>query len=418
MIREDGFDVMKLETKRFKAIFKINITYTQIILMFLIFPLISPEGLLSLHPFFYNLVYLYFRTVVFIIIGLIWLLKSNHKKIEKLALVTILFVMDAFVTTIANNGNLVQAYISFMPCVMTCLIIDSIKNDIDLVINSFLLILEFWIYVNLICMILYPTGMYYVESNNSYLAWIFGYKSSFQYYILPVMCFEWINYKYRSQKVRMILLVLTCCVETIISHNMMLLVGVIVLLIFLLLNLFKFEKVFNMRNYLLVVLLANIMFIFMTAWLVNSTLGMTVLGWLGKSGNLSYRVIIWPKTLKYIQEKIIYGNGILDNGTRTIMYGLRGVVHSHNQLLEITFIGGITMLFIYVLINLLITKRLMENKELESSRILSLSIFVVYLMVVVEIFTRHSGASIWAMLFCAYFCKYVDMAFKRRYRKG
>lgn len=52
MIREDGFDVMKLETKRFKAIFKINITYTQIILMFLIFPLISPEGLLSLHPFF------------------------------------------------------------------------------------------------------------------------------------------------------------------------------------------------------------------------------------------------------------------------------------------------------------------------------------------------------------------------------
>lgn len=409
---------MKLELKRLKSIFKFNITYTQVFLIVLIFPLISPEGLLSLHPLFYNIMYLYFRTIVFIIISFIWLIKSNRRKIEKLSLITILFVVDVFITTVINSGSLIQAYISFMPCVMTCLMIDSIKNDIDLIINSFLLVLEFWIYVNLVYMILYPSGMYYVESNNSYLAWIFGYKSSFQYYILPALCFGWINSRYRRQKVRMLVLMLTCCVETIISHNKMLFVGVLVLLIFWILNLFKFEKVFNMRNYLFVVLLANVLFIFMTAWLVNSTFGMMVLGWLGKTGSLSYRVIIWPRTLKYIQEKLIYGNGVLDNGARTIMYGLRGVVHSHNQLLEITFIGGITMLFIYVVMNLMITKRLMENKELESSQILSLSIFVMYLMVVVEIFTRHSGASIWAILFCAYYCKSVDSAFIRRCGEG
>lgn len=418
MIGEDGFNAMKLEVKRLKSIFKLNISYTQVFLIVLVFPLISPEGLLSLQPLFYNLVYLYFRTVVYIIISFIWLIKSNRRKIEKLSLVIILFVAYAFITTLTNSGDLIQAYISFMPCVMTCLIIDCIKNDIDLIINSFLLVLEFWIYVNFVCMILYPEGMYYVESNNSYLAWIFGYKSSFQYYILPAMCFGWINSRYHRQKVRMLVLMLACCAETIISHNKMLLVGVIVLLFFWLLNLFKFKKVFNMKNYLLVVLFTNILFIFMTTWLVNSTLGMMLLGWLGKTGSLSYRVIIWPKTLKYIQERLIYGNGVLDNDARTIMYGLRGVVHSHNQLLEITFIGGITMLFIYVVINLMITKRLMESRELESSQILSLSIFVMYLMVVVEIFTRHSGASIWAMLFCAYYCKNVDRAFKRRYGKG
>ena len=125
----------------------------------------------------------------------------------------------------------------------------------------YIVILEFWIYLNFLCMIAFPGGMYYAEANNSYKCWLLGYKSSFQYYIIPAICLSWINEKYRRQRVRMIALACVSMYEAVMSGNMMLAVALAGLLAIFFFRLYKL-RICTLRNYLIVVLVVNAALLF------------------------------------------------------------------------------------------------------------------------------------------------------------
>lgn len=78
------------------------------------------------------------------------------------------------------------------------------------------------------------------------------------------------------------------------------------------------------------------------------------------------------------------------------MYGGKlGYIHSHNQLMEIMFIGGLFLMAIYIIVHFFIGRKLIKYRDTMLSKILSLSIFVLYMMMVVEVFTRRIAAAIW-----------------------
>lgn len=397
-----------------KLTFKININ--GIIATALLFLLVVPEGLYNLTPRLYNFVYTYCQALSFLIISVWWIIKvKNTKKRNEVYyyLTVILFCLYLLGRTIMQGGDLLYTYTIVSPCFASFALVYIYKNKLKTLIHSLLLVLEFWIYLNLIFMIVYPEGMYYVFASNSKLAWLFGYKSSFQYFIFPALGLGWLNKSYGGNKFRTTVLFVTCFLETLLSKNVMLLIGVVIFFMLLILH-FADRKFATMRNYLIGIICANVLFIFFTSALVNTSVMSFLLNVFGKGTDLSYRTIIWPATINYIKEHLILGWGVLSSNVRASMYGLHDVAHAHNQLLEIFFWGGIVLMLIFARILLYINKKAMKYRELASTKVLTTTIFLIFIMVIVEVFTRRIGGPMWMIIFLAYYCDRIDMSYHKK----
>lgn len=328
----------------------------------------------------------------------------------------ILFIVMTFFILFYRGHGFFAWFNAFSSCLFVALFAEANRNRLDKLILSFLFILEFWIYVNFILIIFIPKGMYYLENNNSYLNWVLGYKSSLQYYIFPALCFSWINMKYRNQRVRYFVLLAVSWASTIITSNTMLLVGLIGFTVFQFSRLWNMEKLFNIWTFYGIDIAANIVVVFFLSWFSSTTFGLKFFLLLGKNATISGRAsIIWPMTIEYIQNHPFLGNGIYIAQSRITFYrNYHGFIHSHNQIMEILFIGGILLIGIYIYLHIHIGKSLRENSKTDVSKILSTSIFFLYLMMIVEVFTRIIAAPIWFILFLGGSSKLVHNSFIER----
>ena len=401
---------------------KRDIFLQSLLLLIIIFPLIPPEGIYTLIPVMYSLIYSYWCAASYLMTAAFFAIcffrfKNGMRKHITSLIMSVFFVFLVLALTVINNGNLRYAVFSYAPCLVMCLLIYTFRNKLNLLISVFLIVLEFWIYINLIAMILYPNGMYYVESNGTFYAWIFGYKSSFQYYILPALCFGWLNWKYQKQNLRFMILVAACIYETLFSHNAMLLGGSFIILMLILFDSKRFDNLLNIRNYSIGIIISNLLVLFFTTWITRTNLGQMLLDRLGKNSTLSYRAsLIWPMTLTYIKKNPWIGYGVANPETRAGIYGLDAATHAHNQFLEIMYTGGLVLFVVFLFIYGNAFIKLLKNRNLESTRILSASLFVMFMMVTVEVFTRRIGGGVWAIIFLCEYCKEIDEAYHIGYK--
>lgn len=79
-----------------------------------------------------------------------------------------------------------------------------------------------------------------------------------------------------------------------------------------------------------------------------------VSGYLGKDLTFSDRTIIWGQTLKLIQIKPEFGWGFLGNKVTSQLLGRVDFVNAHNQVLDSLLIGGVVLLFIFLVAQLLL----------------------------------------------------------------
>ena len=401
---------MKIRLLKIK-IRKINIWDIWVFLTVCI--LVIPDGIGHIIPAIEKLFYKWGLYAVYAGILFMFAIKiHSYKHLTKNFHCLITFSGITIFILFLKGHNFSAWYSAFSPCLFIALFAEANRHSLNKVISSFLIVLEFWIYVNFILMLMFPNGMYYLENNNSYLNWVLGYKSSLQYYVLPALCFSWINLKYTDQKLRYILLLSVCWASTIISSNSMLLVGLFFFTVFQFSRLWNVGKLFNIWTYYGVDLAANVVIVFFLTWFTNTALGFRLLSYLGKTATISRRAsIIWPMTLEYIKNNAVFGNGFYTTQARTVMYGgILGFIHSHNQLMEILFIGGVLMSAFYVNLHIQIGESLSKNKT-PVSKILSVSIFVLYLMMSVEVFTRIVAAPIWFILYIAGNCELVHNAY-------
>lgn len=381
------------------------------------FILVIPDGIGHISATFQVVFYRWGLYAIYV--GIVFMLLIRIKKLKNLSKTFAIFAIFSAVTLLLLlfRGHSFNAWVfAISPCLFTAIFAEANRDRLDKLVISFLIALEFWIYVNLLLMLLIPGGMYFLESNHSYLNWVLGYKSSLQYYILPAICFSWINMQYRNQKTRYILLLVACWISTIISHNAMLFVGLFAITLLQFSRLWNVKKLFNIWTYFVIDIVANAIMIFFITWFSNTNLGAKLFFFLGKSATVSRRAsIIWPLTIEYIKEHKILGNGFYSTETRIAMYrGFKGFIHSHNQIMEILFVGGAFLMLFYILMHINIGKSLSANSNLACAKILSVSIFILYLMMTVEVFTRIIAAPIWFILFIAGNCKLLHNAFLRR----
>jgi len=397
---------------------KTRIILTDAVLLGLVFLIVVPDGMSNISASVYKLLYGYgyyialFVTMVFFLAS-----KRESRGLSKWFVITFIFITGTFAVALFHGTGFGNWFNSFSILLLVALLVESQRYKLERLMLTFLLVLEFWIYINLVLMILYPDGMYYLESNHTYYNWILGYKSSLQYYLLPALCFGWINKEYGGNKIRFYVLMAVSLYETLATGNAMLTVGMIMFLVSALFRLVEIEKIYNVRNYLIGVLSLNIIFVFYIVWFASTGIGTLFLDITGKSVVLAYRSsIIWPITLEQILEHLYFGKGVLSSDSRVTMYnGLKGAIHSHNQLMEILFIGGIFLMILYVILHVYMGKRLSESKSLTTSRILALAVFVFYIMMVVEVFTRKVAAAVWLLLFLACISKALHEQLINRY---
>lgn len=385
----------------------------------LIIPIIIPEGVSRLMPSLYIYIYRYWKRLDYILIFLLLLIIIiQRKKFSNITGITVLVMMVSFLCNFLNGRRIYQWESYFISCLYIYILVEYNKGNLLNIINIFRFLLDSYILINLVCIILYPNGMYYSEETNYYQNWFLGYKSSLQYFILPAFCLNWMESNYGGNKIVFYILSGIYLIEAYLSGNIMLVVGLCIGLLMAAFDFINREKIFNIKNYLIIILGTNVIFVFLNVWFVNSSFGSLVLSLLGKGATLSGRAsVIWPITLREIKRKFFLGHGVWTAAERRSLYlGMRGAIHSHNQILEILFVGGMSLAIVYILFHYFIFKQLKKNSELNTSKILSACIFIIYLMVVVEIFLRNVASPMWLILILGYFCKELDIQYCEKYQ--
>lgn len=381
------------------------------------FILVIPDGIGHILPWADVLLYRWGLYAVYVGILFMFAIRIRQVRALSKAFISFLIFIAATLFTLFLNGHGFSAWFStFSACLFVVLFAEANREHLDKLILSFLIVLEFWIYVNFVLMILIPGGMYYSETHNYYLNWVLGYKSSLQYYILPALCFSWINMKYRNQRVRYFLLLVVSWATTLITQNGMLLIGLVVFTVFQFSRVWKKQILFNIWTYYTVDIAINAVFVFSLTWFANTTLGIQLFLLLGKNATVSRRAsVIWPMTIEFIKDHLLFGNGVYSSQARVWLYrGIPGFIHAHNQLMEILFIGGFFLMAFYIILHIQIGKSLTKNRNTAAAKIIAMIIFILYLMMVVEVFTREVAAPIWFILFLGENSLRVHNAFMHR----
>lgn len=386
----------------------------------IIIPLVIPEGLSHISWGLYTLVYNYWGTIAkFFVLGIFMSMFLIHKRVTLISLSAfIVFVVSLFCTYL-NEGSEAQWYSNFSICIFTCMLVEYNKDKLVQIINIYYIILLLFLIINLLCILKYPDGMYISEETKYYQNWFLGYKSSLQYYVIPAMCFSWLRVKYSRKWIEFYFTFVLCIFESFLVDNAMLIVGSLLMAFLAVFNFVNLTNLFNIRNYIVAILAGNVVLVFFNTWFVNTPIGSKLLYVLGKGTTLTWRAsVIWPNSLRAISENIVFGNGVLSLDARRSMYrNVAGAIHAHNQLLEILFIGGIVLFVAYALFHVWIYTSLSKFKELETSKILAASIFVIYIMVTVEVFLREVASPLWLVLVLAAYSNKLDIQFKQIYGK-
>ena len=399
-----------------RAIIRSNDSLWDAAIILMGFFLIIPDGLGFLSPRLESWIYrwgLYAAFIGIICMFAIKMIKRHHVSATGFSI--LMFIGLTILIFLFKGSSFLGWYNSFAICLFVTLFAEANRESLDKILLCFLTILEFWIYLNFLLIIIFPGGMYFLEANNSNTNWVLGYKSSFQYYAFPALCFSYINMLYKKQRVRFAVLFTVSLITTIYIGNMMLLVGLLVILAYLAFRLWRYSSVCNIWLFYIIDGLINIFALVLFSGVTENKLINRIISALGKDGSLSSRVsIIWPSTIEQIKRHLLFGNGFYSSQERTEFYGgYLSFIHAHNQVLEYLYIGGIVLLMAVILLHLYIGRSLHRCKN-DVSCVLSVFLGVFYLMMIVEVHTRIIAAPFWFMLYLCGSSRQLQQSFTAR----
>lgn len=380
-------------------------------ILFLLIPLIEPDGMSHISPTLSNLIWRGgIRYLVMAIIVFRFILKLYYeKKFEAGTNYIFLFIFMALLITVMHNVSKDAWITNFSNAILICLLAEIYHKKLPKLISVALFYFEILIILNLICMILFPNGMYYTKATGYHTNWLLGYKSSFQYYIIPGIALGWLNSSYKKRNFHFWLLLMIVIIESIMSKNMMLVVGVSILIFVYIFRLNERTSICNSAIYFTAVGIVNVVILYFNTEFVSSPLGSFVFKLLKKDVRISGRTnIIWPRAMEYINEKPWAGYGVLSSTKHADMLGLSAAIHAHNQILEILFCGGIILFVTFLIWMFVLNKRMMSIKNLKTTQILGCCICVTLIMVSVEVFMRWCGGGIWLLFWLASNAKKID----------
>lgn len=357
----------------------LTIQQSDVLIFFLLFPFLEPAIIHETLPVVHRL-YTIFRIISLVIIVL-WFLISIIKRESKFSVLLWLiytYYLVEIISTIINGGLIKEAVVSggFSIAVATLCEI-SMKKYYQSVVNAVSIVLTILILLNFACLFLFPNGMYssyedYTQyyTNYFYLVkrnWILGYDNTFISYIIPAIIY--ISYKkydelHNTFDKGIILIITIVSLLTMIKTwtvTGLVLIVAFSLIVLLTLNKHHLFDVIRLFFTPMVGLIANIVlfviFIVLNAQYLFSGIIENILH---KDITITSRSMIWGLTLASISRHPFIGYGV-EEITNTIHR--LSHVSAHNQYLMVAYTGGFVMLFLFILMIIVVVKRLQNVKE-------------------------------------------------------
>ena len=349
--------------------------FTTLLYSMVFIPFLRPNGLTKLMPQSTKMFDI--ACIALLVLGFVLQIKRN-KAFNKLLLATTILFIHLLATTFFYKGNYYTHFSLMVVSIGIICYIDLFSDNPKNLLSALLLNHEILIYINAICIILYPKGMYLAyDTYGSNHNWFMGYDNHWFIFYFSAYSLAAINMHYHPNSKRSILMILVLNITTIYVHSGVLLIGIFLLDIIYLFKIFK-KKWFVLKTAMTIGISTSVIIIFFSyfeliEYLVNA---------FEKTRSYAARLNIWHIALSVFNDNFIMGIGRRSNDENRIRYGLMAGVNAHNMWVEILFQGGIIAGVLFLVIFIIVDKKTKENNHYTNNIIYSLSLPALFSMLV------------------------------------
>lgn len=329
-----------------------------------------------------NIIFIFGIILSFLIICFIYI--KEQKKIPFSAWVVIIFRLSFAIQTIFSDGDvLMWGYMSLVLVTLALTISFYSKYDLKSLINTIVNVLFCWVICNYITIVFFPNGV--IEE-----LYFIGIRTRFTDVAFPLCVLAFVNDELNNRKTSLKTLIIV--VVSVITILQMWIVTAIIGIIILCFVYFIFKYLSKKTNInlfvitFLVAICADVLVVYFD--FINQFPFVSEI--FGKSTTLSGRTEIWAIAKEIINQKIIFGYGMADNGN-FVYWGYNGGTLSywqaHNQWLQLMYDGGLFTTISFSALILLSNSglRLIKNYKIKAY-LLSL-VFVYLIMMITEIYS-------------------------------
>lgn len=314
---------------------------------------------------------------------------------KKLVNYDLLFIFTSyyvilFFSTLLNSGSIGDW---FQEVLTTYLVIlwmhTATQKGAKSCLRMLILVFEFLIYVNLITVLLYPTGLY--QSVDAVISarygWFLGHQSLFSMYAGPAICVAAIRLNNEDgilNKIRPILLITACIAQIVIlgSAN-----NIICLLVITLGT--AIMTLFNMKKFPLKTAFVGVGVLVLVICVFQATSFMEpfVVNYLHRSMTFTDRTFIWERAIVHIKDKFFLGCGIQND---EIMRTIIGAGHAHNQYLQCFLIGGVFLFGTFLAICYKAFNNIKPYAYTFAGRVMVATVVAFLLQMIFEVYFHHT----------------------------
>ena len=339
-----------------------------------------------LKPYYFttiNSVNTIYNFLQIISVVIIFILYFKHKKISKFIIAVILLEIIFIVSTYYNEGTLIEAILNAIQTVGFCMIVDyGMKKDCRNFFKAITIVLSIIVIANLISIMMNPSG-YWTGINR---IWLLGNKNGHLSMILPaIICIYIDNYINNKTSMKIYIFVLIGIISVILLGSATSILGMFILSTYIIFNKIvdKYEKIFNINNYLIAYIL---LFFAVIIFKFQDVFSFIIVDLFGKDLTFTGRTDIWNTAIELISFNPLLGYGNMSEIQRIIMFNNQNAVHCHNLLLDIIFQVGILGIAIFIYIINIVRKQIKKYNS-KVAKFLSWSILVYAIILLTEVYS-------------------------------
>lgn len=322
---------------------------------------------------------------VSIFVTIIWWVRK--RVFSKFDIWLVAFFLILLAITLVRDGyvySLLTRYMRIFGCVFLAEIL--IKENKPYLFRCLAIVYSVLVYLGFLCLLLYPDGMFLVRINN-YVTLpysILGHGNSYGIVLIPAIVINSIYASTFGRKYTVNLVCLMLC-----SSLILLKVWSATSIVCFALLLGYYVFIYKTRLAALVtskrlLIIYICFFLGIVAFQIQSNFSYLIEEVLKKDFTFSSRTIIWDLALLKINDSILFGYGEVFHGLYVDVFGGR---NAHNIVLHILLQGGIAAFGIFFCLVYRVISRLNRNRKYPLSNWLSVSIFIVFVLMMTEVYS-------------------------------
>ena len=336
---------------------------------------------------------------VILLVTMVFLFKKKYRP-SRLVVLAVLYFGYLCLISFVNHNNTVDIHtiLSYAKTITFLALLEFCINRREKQTFKILLtIISILLLANFITVVLYPSGLYTVEtvwnewSTSERAQWLLGNKNSHGMWavlgILISFCYINANGRFYSKITNLKTKIMVYCEIIILVAGLFLvksstgLIATVLSSIAFFMYLQKADKIeINTKLCIIVYGIVTCMILFGAVSFLQPILYTLF----GKDVTFTGRVTIWQNALLNISRKPILGWGILDTGLVTDMLGSRSSTSAHNQYLNSLLQGGVVLFFVLLSILWNVSKNIDRLEERNIKNFLFLSLLSAMIIMIFE----------------------------------